>query len=284
MGIFSKRAAVPGNPIESPRGGGRVHARTDGRDVLLNSPDGWETDAPWLWWTGPAGGDGTGGPFGMPLSMQDPTGITSMAAVQLCTSRIVDTIAGLPWYVRRGEWERLPTPDWIADPQMLRVDQRIVDPATLWDARLSSVEFWAQWICAALWFGDGYIYVPVRDETGQPKPPLWQFHPFEVRIDGGTYWIGEVPLPSHSVIHLRGQVPYWDGHGRGVITTCGAELGLAATVRVLRKWSVHHRRAGRLPQVEPTEHESRASARSQGRVARAARRRQAEHCGFKCHD
>lgn len=234
MSIFSKRAAAPvpgGDPIESPRRGGQVHVRTDGRDVLVNSPDGWEQDAPWLWWTGPAGGDGTGGPFGMPLSTSDPTGTASMAAVSRCTSIICDTISGLPWYVRRGEYERLPVPDWIADPQANRPDARIVNPATLWETRLSAVEFWAQWICAALWFGDGYVYAPVRDGDGAPKPPLWQFHPTEVRQDAGSYWIGEHRLEPGSVMHLRGMVPYWDGHGRGVITVHGAELALAATVR-----------------------------------------------------
>jgi HK97 family phage portal protein len=233
MGLFSKRAAIPppGNPIDTSRRGGRVHIRTDGRDVLENTPDGWEVDAPWLWWTGPAGGDGTGGPFGLPLSTEDPTGFTTMAAVGRCTSIICDTIADLPWYVRRGTYERLPTPDWIADPQMLRADQRIVDPSTLWDARLSAVEFWGQWICSALWWGDGYVYVPVRDENGAPKPPLWILHPHDVTIEGGGYWVGETPLPSNSVIHLRGMLPYWDAHGKGVIGTCGAELGLASLVR-----------------------------------------------------
>jgi HK97 family phage portal protein len=234
--LLRKRAASvpPGDPIDSRRvrGGPRMHLATDGRDVLLNTPDGWEQDAPWLWWTGPAGSaDGTGGPYGSPLTTDDPLGLTNSAAVARCTSIICDTIAGLPWYVRRGEYERLPTPDWIADPQALRIDQRIVDPATLWEARLSTVEFWAQWINAALWFGDGYVYVPVRDEAGAPKPPLWQLHPSDVTIDGGTYWVGEIPLPSNSIIHLRGMVPYWDLHGRGVITVCGTELALAATVR-----------------------------------------------------
>ena len=41
--IWQKRSAAlpPGNPI-----GGIVRTATDGRDVLLNSPDGWEVDQP----------------------------------------------------------------------------------------------------------------------------------------------------------------------------------------------------------------------------------------------
>lgn len=232
MGLFSGRAATipPGSPIDSPRGT-RFRTVTDGRDVLLNSPDGWEQDQPWLWWSGPAGSDGTGGPFGSPLTTDDPTGYSSLPAVTQCTSIIVDTIAGLPWHVYRGEYEKLSTPDWITDPQALRVDGRVIDPATLVDMRLSAVEFWAQWITASLWFGDGYLYVPVRDEKGAPKPPIWQLHPTKVTLDQGAYWVGDVPLPAGSIIHLRGRPPYWDGHGRGVLTTHAAELALASTVR-----------------------------------------------------
>jgi HK97 family phage portal protein len=82
-----------------------------------------------------------------------------------------------------------------------------------------------------LWFGDGYVYAPVRDVAGAPKPPLWQLHPHHVTIDGGTYWVGDIPLPVGSVIHLRGDGPYTNGHGRGVIDAHGLDLRLAATVR-----------------------------------------------------
>jgi HK97 family phage portal protein len=217
--------------IRSPREAGvRVHTATDGRDVLVNDPDGWEVDAPWLWWLGPAGGDGTGGPFGNPIPGATGNAYAMLPAVNRCTSIIVDTIAGLPWQVIRGDYERLPVPDWIADPQALRPDARIIDTDTLTAIRLSAVEFWANWITAALWFGDGYVYVPVRDSDGAPKPPLWQLNPDDVSINGGSYWVGEIELPAGSIIHLRGAAPYIDGHGRGVISEQGAALGLAATV------------------------------------------------------
>jgi phage portal protein, HK97 family len=237
MGLFSKRQVTPGAPIDSPRGsriqaaGPKVRTATDGRDVLLNTPDGWEVDQPWLWFTGPAGGGL--GPFGNPLvpSDGDPFGLSNQAGVSRCTSIICDTISGLPWKVFRGEYTELPTPAWLIDPQSTRVDGRVVDPGQVWEARLSAVEFWANWICAALWFGDGYVYAPVRDSNGQPQPPLWQLHPADVVIDGGDYWVSDVRLSPGSVIHLRGLLPYWDGHGHGVITTHGPELALAATVR-----------------------------------------------------
>lgn len=232
-GLFKRAASVPpGDPIRSPREGTRVHTATDGRDLLVNTPDGWEIDAPGLWWLGPAGGDGTGGPFGNPPpgAAYGLSGLTALPAVNRCTSIICDTIAGLPWQVVRGDWERLPTPDWIADPQALRQDARIVSADLLTAIRLSAVEFWANWIVAALWLGDGYVYAPVRDADGAPKPPLWQLNPSDVTIEDGSYWVGDIPLPLGSIIHLRGDAPYLDGHGRGVITEQGAALGLAATV------------------------------------------------------
>lgn len=218
----------------SPRpASSRILTATDGRDILLNSPDGWEVDQPWLWWTGPAGGDGTGGPWGNPPPGADEIarGAPNIPAVARCTSIIVDTIAGLPWHVFNG-WTQQGTPTWIEDPQALRRDGRIVS-ATSDQVRLSAVEFWAQWITSALWFGDGYLYVPVRDATGQPKPPLWILHPQDVEIRDGRYWIrdSDVPFAEGEIVHLRGAPPYVKGHGSGVIDKHGADLALAATVR-----------------------------------------------------
>lgn len=229
VALFRRAATLPpGNPIR-----GIVRTATDGRDVLLNDPDGWEVDQPWLWWLGPAGGDGTGGPFGNPLNNEGPQDrlVGTLPAARRCTQIICDTIAGLPWHVIRGEYERLETPAWIADPQALRLDGRVADPSMLTAIRLSAVEFWSAWITAALWHGDGYVYAPVRDSSGAPKPPLWQLHPHDVTIDGGAYWVGEVELAPNSIIHLRGPAPYVNGHGSGVIDMAGADLGLAATLR-----------------------------------------------------
>lgn len=228
--IWQKRAAL--SPMGTPVGVS-LHSATDGRDVLLNDPDGWEVDKPWLWWMGPAGSDGTGGPYGHPLTNDDPTGASTIPAVARCTSIICDTIAGLPWKVYRGEYTELTTPDWIADPQAARIDGRVVSGTTPWDTRYSPVDFWANWITAALWWGDAYIYAPVRDINGAPKPPLWQLHPSEVKIDKatGTYWVGNTQLPSATVIHLRGAPPYKDGHGTGVLHANAADMQLASTVR-----------------------------------------------------
>lgn len=206
---------------------------TDGRDVLHNSPDGWEVEQPWLWWMGPAGSNGSGGPWGNPIpgAGNPATGFGGIPAVGKATSLIVDQIAALPWHVYRGDTERLPTPSWIADPQALRLDGRVVDTSGHSDVRMSGMDFWSQWILSALWWGDGFVYVPVRDATGAPKPPLWILHPDDVKIEEGRYWVGDVQLPAGSIIHLRGQTPHVDGRGSGVLTRYGTDLGLTKSLR-----------------------------------------------------
>lgn len=198
---------------------------TDGRDVLLNSPDGWEVDQPWLWWTG-------GGPIGHPIpGAGDPTGFSSIPAVSHATNLIVDTIAALPRHVYRDDTERLPTPTWIADPQALRLDGRVIDQGIGLDAtRMSDVDFWGQWFLAALWYGDGFVYVPQRDAAGAPKPPLWQFHPDAVEIRDGAYWVSDVELEAGSIIHLHGHFPIVEGRGTGVLAHFANALSNVAAV------------------------------------------------------
>ena len=218
---------------------------TDGREILHNDPDGWEISQPWLWWNGPAGGDGTGGPWGNPPPGANGTGRGVMPGVSYCTNLIAGTLAGLPWRVQSGS-TRLATPPWIADPQLARPDARFgrvggPTPAL----QMSVVDFRTQWITSALWFGDGYIWCPVRDSSGQPVPPLWHLAPSRVKIENGRYYleggrpdvvfgtgaVSEVEIPAEQLIHLRGNPPYCQGHGSGVIDLHGAELGLAAAVR-----------------------------------------------------
>jgi HK97 family phage portal protein len=211
---------------------GSILTATDGRDVLHNSPDGWEVEQPWLWWMGPAGGSGTGGPFGNPIPGANTyVGYANIPAVARATGLIVDTIGTLPWHVYRADTDRLPTPTWISDPQALRLDGRVVDTAAVVDARLSRVDFWTDWIRSALWWGDGFAYVPVRDATGAPKPPLWLLHPDDVKIDEGKYWVGDVQIPATHLIHLRGQTPIVDGRGTGVLNRFASDLAMSQSLR-----------------------------------------------------
>lgn len=201
---------------------------TDGRDVLLNSPDGWEVEQPWLWWSSTGGG-----PIGHPIpGASDPGGAAAIPAVSRATSLIVDTLAALPWHVYRDGTERLTTPDWLADPQALRLDGRVVDSATSLDAtRMSLVDYWGQWLLAALWYGDAFAYVPQRDAAGAPKPPLWLLNPFDVAIVDGSYRVSDIELEPGTVIHLRGLLPIVEGRGTGVLDRFAVELGGVATIR-----------------------------------------------------
>lgn len=205
---------------------------TDGRDALLNTPDGWEVEQPWLWWLGPTGG-GTG-PFGHPLPGAGAgpwENAVALPAVSRATSLVVDTLAALPWHVYRGT-DRLPTPDWIEDPQALRLDGRVVDDASpVVGDRWSSMDFWTQWLTSALWFGDGYVYAPSRTTDGSPKPPMWVVHPLDVDLRAGRYFVGDVELPPSTVIHLRGLEPIVDGHGSGVLSRFAAQLAYSQTLR-----------------------------------------------------
>ncbi|HKV67688.1 MAG TPA: phage portal protein [Gaiellales bacterium] len=208
---------------------GTVLTATDGRDVLLNSPDGWEVEQPWLWWLGPAGGGQ--GPFGNPIpGANNGHGYGSVPAVARATGLIVDTVGTLPWHVYRGT-ERLSTPTWMADPQALRLDGRVVDTDQVIDARLSRIDFWCDWIRSALWWGDGFVYVPMRDAAGAPKPPLWLLHPDDVKVEEGQYFVGDTRIPATNLIHLRGQTPIVKGRGTGVLTRFAADLGLTQSLR-----------------------------------------------------
>jgi phage portal protein BeeE len=236
--VQSLRAARGPAAPEGPA----VHVRgaTDGRDMIVNDPGGWEVDQPWLWWDGPAGGDGTGGPLGNP-----PPGAllpdALPAAVTRCTSIVADTLAGMPWKVRRGR-ERLPEPDWITDPQATRRDQRIYGGAVP-DTRRSAVEFRAWSITSMLWLGESIWYVPNRNDDGSPAPPIWQLNPGLIGEEDGSYFApavdefagdgggaGPYYFEPGELIVIRGLLR--DGpRGIGVLQAHWLDLALAGEVR-----------------------------------------------------
>lgn len=212
------------------RAGVRVHTATDGKDMLINSPDGWEVSFPWLWWEGNGddGGEGSDTVLGNP-----PPGALGWrpnlpAAVTRATSLICDGLAGMPWQVFRGQ-DRLDTPDWIADPQAKRVDQRIqAGPVPEW--RKSAVEFRASLIRSMLWFGEGIIYVPNRNIDGSPAPPVWQIHPWDVDIEGGRWTVNGTMLEPGELIVMRGMA-HEGPRGIGILWAHWRDIGLAMEMR-----------------------------------------------------
>jgi HK97 family phage portal protein len=210
---------------------GRLLYATDGRDILQNTPDGWEVEQPWLWWDGPAGGDGTGGPFGNPPPGADVPGMGgrgALPAMARCRSLICDALAGVPWEVHRDR-DKLTTPDWILDPQGLREDLRV--GPTVEDVRLSAVEFWSAFLVSAVELGEGIVYCPNLNADGSPAPPLFQLNPRDVRVEHGSYWVQQERIPPENILVVRNRV--WPGkkRGVGVWTQFAADIGFGTAVR-----------------------------------------------------
>jgi HK97 family phage portal protein len=226
-------------PIPSSSRPGRLLVATDGRDILENSPDGWEIDQPWLWWDGPAGGDGTGGPWGNPPPGADSmfAGGGTLPAMARCRALIADTLAGVPFQVFRGR-EQLPTPTWIVDPQGLQSDARMISSVS--EVALSSVEFWSSVIVSAVELGEGIVYSPALDPNGAYDPTrrfgtsssqLWVINPRDVTVDAYRYYVnGELVGPNELLV-IRNRV--WPGkfRGHGVWDQFRSEIGLGSAIR-----------------------------------------------------
>jgi hypothetical protein len=182
-------------PVPVPARPGRVLYATDGRDVLQNSPDGWEVDSPWLWWDGPAGGDGTGGPWGNPLP-NDPTSFgmggrpgATLPAMARCRALIADAIAGVPFQVFRGR-DQIDTPTWILDPQNLADDGR--KGSTVRNVALSAVEFWSSVFVSAIELGEGIVYSPRVDGSAFGDLGCFVLNPRDVEIERDRYYVNDV--------------------------------------------------------------------------------------------
>jgi HK97 family phage portal protein len=216
--------AVPARP-------GRVLYATDGRDVLDNTPDGWEVDSPWLWWDGPAGSDGSGGPWGNPLP-NDPTrwgGRGALPAMARCRALIADALAGVPFNVYRGR-DQIDPPTWIHDPQNLADDGR--KGSTVRNVALSGVEFWASAIVSAIELGEGIVYSPVL-AAGESFGDRGCFvlNPRDVEIDHDRYYVNDVEVGADELLVFRNRV--WPGkyRGHGVWDQFAAEIGFGTAIR-----------------------------------------------------
>lgn len=205
----------------------QIHRATDyGRDILVNSPDGWEHDRQWLWWVGDGSANGYGNP---PPDARDVAG-EALPAVMRCTSLIADTIAGMPWRVYRG-FDMQPTPRFISDPQRTRPDGRAGGEMPPMPNAMSNVEFWANYLVSAMWFGDAYAWAPRGAVNGQVLDPLYLINPADVDYHDGQYWVGGVPLDMATVIHMRGEPPYSGGTGKGVLERFASDFALSSAMR-----------------------------------------------------
>lgn len=239
-----------GEPITiQPGGVGAIHTATDGRDILLNDPDGWEIDHPGLWWDGPAGGDGTGGPMGNPPPGADlgpsMAGWT-LPAVSRCLQLTADKIASMPWKVYRGR-ERLDAPSWLLDPQALARDGRRPFVGDL-GVRFSGRDFWAQHLRSMILLGEGITYTPrVRDENDEPTgpivAPLYNLNPRHMELsDDGRWYVrdpenmvseypGYTEVDSRELLITRYIVRPGHRRGLGVLKAHAADLAFSVHAR-----------------------------------------------------
>ncbi len=218
---------------------GKLLYATDGRDILNNTPDGWEVDSPWLWWDGPAGSDGTGGPWGNPPPGADVPWVAgkTIPAMARCRALICDALAGVPWQVYRGR-ERVTTPAWILDPQRLNDDNRRAG-ASLANAPLSAVEFWSTALVSAVELGEAVLYSPFVGEidpaTGQEitwgSRGLFTLNPSDVDREHGQWVVNETTIPESDLLFIRNRV--WPGkiRGHGVWQQFRHEINFAESVR-----------------------------------------------------
>lgn len=225
---------------------GTVHRATDGRDILRNTPDGWEVDQPWLWWDGPDGSDGTGGPWGNPppgAEFGAPTMRgTTLPAVTRCVSLLTESIAGMPWKTFRGR-EQLTPPAWITDPQAASRDGRLRSFGSDLELRLSPVEFWAQYITSYLNWGEGIAYLPRElDAAGEPTgpivTPIYVLNPEYVEYEDGRYYVadpsddsGRLWLDSRELLITRNIMRPGRTRGLGVVQAHAYDFALSADIR-----------------------------------------------------
>ena len=213
--------------------------RSDG-DILLGGPVPSGQAASTIWWMGddrvittPGSGDG-------------------LAAVTRATSLIADSLAALPWRRLSGSGDQgtatieMPTPRWVADPMLLRPDNRISGSATPAALRLGRSSFWGQLIRAALMHGNGFLLFQ-ESGSGEPVPGTMRIlNPDSVlpveqpyihrRIGSGGEYVEsdydgrfEVGGSVYRLMELRNPASPVDGYGQalGVVEKHALELGMA---------------------------------------------------------
>lgn len=207
---------------------GKLLYATDGRDVLQNTPDGWEVDQPWLWWDGPAGSDGTGGPWGNPPPRARFGGGRALPAMARCRALIADALAGCPFQVVRGR-DILPTPTWILDPQNLADDGR--KHSTVRNVALSAVEFWSSVFVSAIELGEGVVYSPIAEGAAFGDAGCFVIDPRYLTVEGDLYLVNGVPIDAAELLVIRNRVWPGSSKGHGVWDQFAAEIGFGGASR-----------------------------------------------------
>ena len=164
-----------------PVGSRAAYARTPG-NFLVNDPAGFPSAFPPVSWIDAAGAGGGGGSTwwvgldsgggSYPIGPNGPYADGSAPAqpvVTRATSLIAGPLSAAPFRVQAvGTFgDPVTAPRWIADPMLLRPDDRFVGEVYPTVLQLPRGEFWASWIRSAIWYGLGaFLWQP--DNAGAP--------------------------------------------------------------------------------------------------------------------
>lgn len=181
------------------------YVRTGSNDLMVNDPDGYNSQFPPIHWLSVSGGNGPtdwwygldSGGLRYPIGPHGPFINAGMgyAVVTRATSLIVGPLTAAPYRVlAEGQFGvPVPVPRWITDPMLLRPDQRFTDTVYPDVLQLPRNQFWSVWVRNALWYGLGaFIYQP--DDTGQPLAGTLRnvdprFLGTDRDTDGALHWV-----------------------------------------------------------------------------------------------
>lgn len=181
-----------------------AYARTP-NSFLVNDPDGFPSDfPPAFWWMGLDTGGGA-----YPIGPNGPWTVDRAAAhpvVTRATALITGPLSAAPFRVVDGNGQPLGTSRWLADPMLVRPDDRFSDFRYPDVARLVRSVFWASWIRTAAWWGVG-AFVYQEDNAGGPLAgTLRLINPLALTTtdqtptdDGPAGWrwqLGDGPVPA----------------------------------------------------------------------------------------
>ena len=164
--------------------------------------------------------------------------LSGIPAVARCTSIIVDELAAVPWKLYGGADGRtvLPMPDWITDPQALRLDGRVVDTERRPERPAIPRRLLELLAHRRLMVG--------RRRSSTRRPATRAARPSRrygsstrscVELRDGGYSFGDCQLDSTAIIHLRGPGPIVGGRGYGRLRALRRRARLHAHRQGLRR-------------------------------------------------
>lgn len=181
-----------------------TYARTP-NSFLVNDPDGFPSDfPPALWWFGMDTGGGA-----YPIGPNGPWTVESAAAapvVTRVTALITGPLSAAPFRVVDSNGQPLGTPRWLADPMLVRADDRFGKALYPDVQRLVRSVFWTSWLRTAIWWGLG-AFVYELDQAGGPLAGTMRLiNPLALTTtndppadDGPAGWrwqLGDGPVPA----------------------------------------------------------------------------------------